>query len=54
MTVDERKGDFNGMLKTRTFKFVFIDKDNSFGFDPDVIPERTITYTGKKVTIGRK
>jgi alpha-D-xyloside xylohydrolase len=54
LTVDERKGDFDGMLKTRTFKFVFIDKNNSIGFDPDVIPERTIMYTGEKVTFGRK
>ncbi len=54
LTVDERKGEFDGMLKTRTFNFVFIDKNKSVGFDPDVIPDRTITYTGEKVTIGRK
>ena len=54
LTVDERKGDFEGMLKTRTFNFVFIDKNKSVGFDPDVTPESTITYTGNKVTISRK
>ncbi len=54
LTVDERKGDFDGMLKTRTFNFVFIDKNKSVGFDPDVIPDRTITYTGGKVTVGIK
>ena len=54
LTVDERKGEFEGMLKSRTFNFIFIDKNKSVGFDPDVIPDRTITYTGEKVTIGRK
>ena len=54
LTVDERKGEFEGMLKSRTFNFIFIDKNKSVGFDPDVTPERTITYTGAKVTISRK
>jgi alpha-D-xyloside xylohydrolase len=54
LTVEERKGDFEGMLKTRTFNFVFIDKNKLVGFDPDMTPEKTVNYTGGKLTISRK
>jgi len=44
LTIAERKGTFDGMLKSRNFKIVFINSENT----PIV---KTISYNGKAVKI---
>jgi len=51
LTIDERKGVFEGMLKSRTFNIVFISRDKPAAFNPDANYSRTITYNGEGVTI---
>jgi len=54
LTIDERKGDFAGMLKSRTINIIFISKDKPVPFDPGATPDKTITYDGNRVTVNRK
>ncbi len=51
LLIDERKGDFAGMLKSRTFKIVFIGKSEPVPFDSDLKPYKTITYSGSRINI---
>jgi alpha-D-xyloside xylohydrolase len=54
LTIGERKGEYNRMLKTRTFNVVWISREKPVPFDPGTAPDKTITYDGNAVTIGRK
>ena len=54
LTADDRKGEFPGMLKSRTFNIKFIKKDTPVPFDPDSSPDMTITYNGNRVTVKEK
>ncbi|HQE35316.1 MAG TPA: DUF5110 domain-containing protein, partial [Flavobacterium alvei] len=45
LTIDERKGTFDGMLKSRNFKIVFISSEKK-----SVV--KTISYNGKAVKLG--
>lgn len=51
LTIDERKGEFKGLLKERTFNIVWITRDNPVAFDPDIIPNNSVTYRGEKIMI---
>jgi len=47
LTIGERKGSFKGMLKNRTFNFVFVDKRNGVGVNQTLKFTKTIKYNGK-------
>jgi alpha-D-xyloside xylohydrolase len=47
LRIAQREGSFSGMLKTRTFKIVFISKEKMVTFDPEITPDATIAYDGK-------
>ncbi|WP_257667239.1 TIM-barrel domain-containing protein [Parapedobacter tibetensis] len=47
----ERKGTFNGMLKSRTFRIGYITEDRPGGFDKEAGRMTTIKYNGKEKTI---
>jgi alpha-D-xyloside xylohydrolase len=49
-TISDRKGDFPGMLKDRTFQIVWVTDKNGTGVEPAKKAE-TITYLGKEVKI---
>ncbi|MCX6255005.1 MAG: DUF5110 domain-containing protein [Bacteroidia bacterium] len=51
LTIGERKGEYNGMLKTRTFNAVWISREKPVPFDPGATPDTTITYDGNTVTV---
>jgi alpha-D-xyloside xylohydrolase len=53
LTIGERNGEFKGMLKDRVFNFVWITRDNPVAFDPDIVPDYSITYIGKKIMINK-
>lgn len=54
LTIGERTGAFNGMLKQRTFRVIWIGKNNPRPFDPDAKVDHTIKYNGKKVAVKMK
>jgi alpha-D-xyloside xylohydrolase len=51
LIIGERKGTFPGMPDTRTFKIVFISKEKPVSYDPEIIPDQTVTYDGKESII---
>jgi alpha-D-xyloside xylohydrolase len=51
LTIGDRKGEFPGMLKSRTFNVVWISKDNPVPFDPGITAPITITYKGNKLIV---
>jgi alpha-D-xyloside xylohydrolase len=50
LTIGEREGEFDGMLKERTFVIVPVSKENPKAFQPDVKGE-PVHYNGQKQTI---
>ena len=50
LTIGQREGGFEGMLKNRKFKVVFVNKDNPKAFGDDA-PGKTVDYTGEELTI---
>jgi alpha-D-xyloside xylohydrolase len=51
LTLDARKGEFPGMLKSRIFQLVLVKADHGMGIDPTPVPDKTVTYTGEKLDI---
>ena len=51
LTIDNRNGEFNAMVKNRTFKVVLVNKDHGVGLDEEDSINKTITYKGKKMII---
>jgi alpha-D-xyloside xylohydrolase len=54
LTIGDRKGDFPGMLKTRTFNIVLVTDNHGTGLPIEQSPDRTITYEGKTLTVDFK
>lgn len=51
LTIAERKGSFNGMLKSRTFNIVLVSGHNGIGVNSAVQFTKTVKYTGKTTTV---
>ena len=51
LTIDKRKGEFDGMLKERTFNIVWIDRNKNVGFDLERKPDAVVKYHGEKILI---
>ena len=54
LTIDDRKGEFQGMLKERTFRIVWVNKETPVKFDPSAKPDLTVKYDGRLIKIIRK
>ena len=54
LTIDKRKGEFEGMLKNRVFKITWIDKDKNIGFDIGRKADVEVKYNGEKILIKHK
>jgi alpha-D-xyloside xylohydrolase len=52
LTVEDRQGEFSGMLETRTFRVVLVDTENGTGVNPAENPSGAIEYDGKKTVLG--
>jgi alpha-D-xyloside xylohydrolase len=50
LTIDDRKGEFPGMLKERTFRIVWVSGKNGLGVEP-AQKAQEIRYTGKAVEL---
>jgi len=51
LTVGDRKGSFNGMLKSRTINFIFISPKSAKPLDFNRRADQTIKYTGKQIRV---
>lgn len=51
LTIGDRKGNFAGMLKNRTFQIKVINKNRPAAMDFNTLPAQTIKYNGAKVTV---
>jgi alpha-D-xyloside xylohydrolase len=54
LTICERKGEFEGMLKERTFNIIWITKERGISFNPEITGDVKVVYTGKEVTVLKK
>lgn len=52
LTIGDRKGEFNGMLKKRTFRIVLVDKDKNLGIGlrQSARFSKVIEYSGKSIS----
>jgi alpha-D-xyloside xylohydrolase len=50
LTIGDRKGQFPGMLESRTFHVVFVTTRHGVGIDREDRPDRTVQYFGKEAT----
>jgi alpha-D-xyloside xylohydrolase len=51
LTIDDRKGQFPGMLEGRTFRVVFVGEDHGVGINPEERPDKIVLYSGKQITV---
>ncbi len=51
LTIGAREGEFPGMLKSRTFEIVWVDKDNPVAFNLRATPAQAVRYNGREVTV---
>ena len=50
LTIGNRKGDFPGILKNRTFRIVWVNNENGIGLEP-ALQAKVVQYSGKEMTI---
>ena len=48
LTINDRKGSFTGMIESRKFNIVIVDKTKGTGADPGIKFDKEITYSGEK------
>ena len=53
LTIGDRKGQFPGMLESRTFRVVFVGDNHGVGVNPADEADKTVEYSGKQITVGR-
>ena len=51
LTIGDRKGSFPGMIRTRTFRVVFVSENHGVGVAPAARPDQIVEYLGAKVTV---
>jgi len=51
LTIGERKGEFPGMLESRTFRIVFAGQNHGAGISVEDKPDKIVPYSGKQVTV---
>ncbi len=51
LNIGERKGSFPGMLKTRTFRVVFVASEHGAGIEPTENPDKVVRYSGHALTV---
>ena len=51
LSIGNRKGSFNGMIKERNFNIILVDSNHSIGIDGTSNNIKTIKYTGKNTNI---
>ena len=53
LTIGDRKGEFPGVLQTRSFQIVFVSENHGVGVSPSDIPDKLVEYSGKQIVVKR-
>ena len=51
LTIGDRKGEFPGMLPTRTFRVVFVCENHGAGVLPEDRPDKAVQYSGRSISV---
>jgi alpha-D-xyloside xylohydrolase len=51
LTIGERKGQFPGMLETRTFRVLFVQENHGVGVNPADEADKVVQYSGKALSV---
>jgi alpha-D-xyloside xylohydrolase len=51
LTIGDRKGNFPGMLESRSFRLVFVSENHGVGASPTDAADKVIQYSGKQITV---
>ena len=54
LTIGDRTGEYEGVLKSRTFNIIWTGKDKALPFDPLRNPDKTVQYEGKEIKVNKK
>ncbi|MBN1302395.1 MAG: DUF4968 domain-containing protein [Melioribacteraceae bacterium] len=54
LTIGDRQGHFDGMLKERTIEIIWITRDRAIGLDFRIEPDTTLLYDGSRQVISSK
>jgi alpha-D-xyloside xylohydrolase len=54
LTIGDRNGEFDGMLKSRTFRIIWITGERPVPFNPDASPHASVIYDGTRIVIRKK
>jgi alpha-D-xyloside xylohydrolase len=53
LTIGERKGEFPGMLESRTFRVVFVGENHGVGVSAADEADKVVEYSGKQIVVTR-
>lgn len=51
LSIGERRGEYDQMIRDRVFKIVYINPDKAKGFDSKPVPDITVEYEGASITV---
>jgi alpha-D-xyloside xylohydrolase len=51
LTIGDRKGQFPGMIESRTFRIVFVSENHGVGVNPADDVDKVVQYSGKQVSV---
>jgi alpha-D-xyloside xylohydrolase len=51
LTIEDRKGEFPGMLKTRSFHVVIVRAGHGTGVEVTANPEKVVMYSGRRQAV---
>src|SRR5437868_4425026 len=51
LTIGDRKGQFPGMLDSRTFRIILVAENHGTGINPENQADKTVQYSGKQVSV---
>ena len=51
LTIGDREGEFPGMLKKRTFRIIWVDKNHGTGVEPETKADKIIKYSGNEIVV---
>ena len=54
LIIGERKGEFSGMLKSRTFRIVWVTEEHPVPFNPEASQAENVKYDGSPVIVQKK
>jgi len=54
LTIGDRNGEFDGMLKNRTFNIVWVTDNKAVPFNAGITPDERVEYEGNSIIVNRQ